>query len=76
MLKSEIDLKELQGRYKSALQQQKQQHKLLCELKGKLEQASKFYRESNLQNLVLDDDTLEQDKSEAVESDRDDNTPD
>lgn len=64
-LKSDMDLRDLQEQYRTALQHQDQQHMLLSELKEKLRQASAFYHKLNLQNLVIETDMLEQDESES-----------
>ena len=58
MLRSNADLSDLQDQYSIAIQNQEQQHSLLCELKEKLNQAAGFYRKLNLQNLVIDGDKL------------------
>ena len=58
----------MQQQYRAALQHQEKQHTLLYELKGKLQQASKFYQKLNLQNLVLDADLLEQNDADTDES--------
>jgi len=68
ILRSDSDLRDLQLQYKSSLQHQEQQHRLLCELKEKLRQASKFYQQLNLKNLVLDAELLEQNSSDNLES--------
>ncbi|MCF6263977.1 MAG: hypothetical protein L3J24_10380, partial [Xanthomonadales bacterium] len=59
MLKSGADLKDLQNQYRVMMQQQDKQNTLLCELKEKLCQASEYYTQLNLQNLVPDDNLLE-----------------
>lgn len=68
LFKSDTDLRDLQLQYRNALQHQEQQHALLCELKEKLGQASEFYHRLNLQNLVLNGDTLEHSASQTVGS--------
>lgn len=71
MLKSDIDLRNLQEQYKSVLQKQEQQHNLLSELRGKLQEASVFYQKLNLENLEFDIEILKQDNNEGIESDSD-----
>ena len=68
IFRSDTDLRDLQLQYRAALQHQEQQHTLLCELKEKLYQASKFYQKLNLKNLVIDADQLEQGRSNTVKS--------
>ena len=58
--KSDADHKDLQLQHRVALQRHEQHHMLLCELKGKLGQASAFYQKLNLKNLVFNSQTLEQ----------------
>ena len=65
VLKSDIDLRDLQSQYRTAIQLQHEQHNLLCELKEKLRQASVFYQKLNLESPVLDGDMLEQSDTES-----------
>jgi hypothetical protein len=59
LLKADADLKDLQLQYRAALRRQEEQMALLMELKKKLRQAAEFYKQADLQNLVLSGDLLE-----------------
>lgn len=59
--KNDADLRDLQSRYRTAVDSQKQQHSLLSELQDKLIQASKFYRQLNIQNQHIKGDIFDDD---------------
>ena len=59
--KTDADLRDLQARYQSAIESQKQQHALLSELQDKLIQASMFYRQLNLQDQNIESDIFSDD---------------
>ncbi len=74
LLKADVDSKDLQRQYKTALHHQDQQHHLLCELKGKLTQAATLYHQLNLQDIELGVDTLLPESPDTVPSLKRENT--
>ena len=73
--KNDADLRDLQARYRTAISNQKQQHTLLLELQDKLIQASKFYRQLNIQDQNLKGDVFGDDiegiETELTQNDND-----
>jgi len=59
--KTDADLRDLQTRYRTAVDNQTQQHTLLLELQDKLIQASKFYRQLNIQDQNIKGDIFNDD---------------
>ncbi len=57
--KLNADLTDLQERFKTSIENQQQQHLLLCELKDRLGQATEFYQQLSLEDQQFDGDVLE-----------------
>ncbi len=68
--KNDADLRDLQTRYRTAIDNQKQQHSLLLGLQEKLKQAAKFYRQLNIQDQNIEGDVFGN-EIEAIESESD-----
>lgn len=70
--KTDADLRDLQARYETAIDNQKQQHSLLLDLQEKLIQASKFYRQLDIQDQNIKGDVFGDD-IESIENEPDQN---
>ena len=57
--KLNADLTDLQERFRTSVENQQQQHLLLCELKDRLGQATEFYQQLSLEDQQFDGDVLE-----------------
>ena len=57
--KLNADLTDLQQRFRTSIENQQQQHLLLCELKDRLGQATEFYQQLSLEDQQFDGDVLE-----------------
>lgn len=68
LLKTDADMRDLQIKYRTALEYQDKQYALLTELKEKLRQASVYYQKLSLQNLVIDEEVLKNIDATSTES--------
>jgi FkbM family methyltransferase len=68
--KLSADLADLQKRYEDAIENQQQQHALLCKLKDKLTRATELYRQLSLEDQPAAGDVLEPKTLRFVDSDQ------